>query len=304
MWKIKHFQSLGKKVVVAWCTLPEIIEKLDQVDVIANEITPFDNLRDYLKNNFSKESKIGFVPSATEWDCTIIQIATWCTWNCKYCSIKSAQLNRWRLLSIKPDEIIKQISKIENNSIYLAGNEVSAYWLDIGYSLPYLLNKIRENFPEINIQLGNLGVLSASRRDEDDLDILWKVSWNINFPIQSWSNKVIKEMWRNYTIEQFDRLYNELTSRGCSIMTDYIIGYPTETDDDFQGTLNFIKKYPMMFSQIFAYEPRKNTPAANLKPIPNDVMEDRVCETIATYLKMWQDFYWKDLYFNTNVSFV
>lgn len=302
--QIKYFQSQGKKVIVAWCTLPEIIKKLDNVDVIPNEIIPFNNLRTLLGGAFDNVSETNFIPSALENNSTIIQIATWCTGNCKYCSIKSAQLNKWILLSVHPDEIIDQISKIENDSIYLAGNEVSAYGLDIGYSLPYLLKKIRDNFPEINIHLGNLGILTASKRDEDDLNILSKVTWNICLPIQSWSNKVIKEMWRNYTIEQFDKLYKELTSRWCSIMTDYIIWYPTETDDDFHETLDFIKRYPMEFSQIFAYEPRDNTPAANLKPLSEDIIEDRVCEAIATYLKMWQDSYWKVLYYNSNVQFV
>ena len=111
-------------------------------------------------------------------------------------------------------------------------------------------------------------------------------------------------MGRNYTIEQFDRLYNELTNRWCSIMTDYIVWYPTETDDDFEKTLEFIRKYPMRFTQIFAYEPRANTPAANLEPLPKDIIEDRVCKTIATYIKMWQDVYGEDLYYNTNVQFI
>ena len=301
---VEQFQSKGKRVILAWCTLPEITKKLNNVDVIPNEIVPFNNLRTFLLDNFDTETDSTFVPSALEGDATIVQIETWCTWNCKYCSIKSAQLNGWKLISIQPDEIIRQISKIENNSIYLAGNEVSAYWLDIGYSLPKLLKKIWDNFPKINIQLGNLGIFTASRWNKDDFDILSKVTWNIDFPIQSWSNKVLKEMWRNYAIEQFDRLYSELTSRWCSIMTDYMIWYPTETDEDFEETLNFIKKYPMKFSQIFVYEPRENTPAANLQPLPQNIIEDRVCNAIATYMKMWQDVYGEELHFNTNVSFL
>lgn len=302
--RIQHYQNQGKKVIIAWCTLPSIISKLNNVDVIKNEITPFNNFRAYLSENFKKESVGCFIPSELEGDATIIQIATWCTWNCKYCSIKSAQLNNGRLQSVQPDIIIDQISRVKNKSIYLAGHEVSSYWLDIGYSLPKLLKKIWDNFPEIDIQLGNLCILTASKRDKDDFDILSKVTWNINFPIQSWSNKVIKEMWRNYTIDQFDKLYNELTSRWCSIMTDYIIWYPTETDDDFNETLDFIKKYPMQFSQIFTYEPRENTPAASLQPLPQDIREDRVCNAIATYLKTWLDYYWKEVYYNTNVQFI
>lgn len=302
--KIKKFQSQGKKVAIAWCTLPEIIKKLDNIDVIQNEIIPFNNFKSYLLWNFGKKSEGCFSPSELEGDATIIQIATWCTWNCKYCSIKSAQLNKWRIQSVSPEEIINQISKIDNNSIYLAGNEVSAYWLDINYSLPQLLKKIWDNFPKIDIQLGNLGILTSYKRDKDDFDIISKVSWNINFPIQSWSNKVIKEMWRNYTIDQFDRLYNELMNRWCSIMTDYIVWYPTETEEDFKKTVSFIKKYPMKFSQIFVYEPRENTPAAKLKPLPKEVIEDRFCKAVATYIKMWQDVYWKDLNYTTNVQFL
>ncbi len=302
--RIKQIQSKWKKVIIAWCTLPEIINNLENVDVIPNETTPFNNLKAYLENNYSNKINIDFCPSAIEDDSVIIQVATWCTWSCKYCSIKSAQLNNWRLLSIQPDEIINQISKVKNSSIYLAANEVSAYWLDIGYSLPRLLEKIRGNFPEIDIHLGNLGILTASRRNKKDFDVLAKVTWNICLPIQSGSNKVIKEMGRNYTIDQFDKLYNELTNRWCSIMTDYIVWYPTETDEDFEETLKFIRKYPMEFSQIFAYEPRENTPAANLKPLPQHIIEDRICEAIATYIKMWQDVYWKNLYYNTNVHFI
>ena len=89
----------------------------------------------------------------------------------------------------------------------------------------------------------------------------------IHLPLQSGSSRILKLMGRRYTKEEYIELYDKIknTVPNCSITTDIIVGFPNETDEDFEETLEVVNhcKYDSAFT--FIYSPREGTPAAKMK---------------------------------------
>src|SRR5262249_45114815 len=99
----------------------------------------------------------------------------------------------------------------------------------------------------------------------------------LHLPVQSGSNTMLKAMARNYTREDYVRLVNKMRGAmpGMSLSTDIIVGFPGETEDDFQETLSLIEEVQFDWGFIFKYSTREGTPAANLQSHPESLVEER-----------------------------
>ena len=101
----------------------------------------------------------------------------------------------------------------------------------------------------------------------------------IHLPIQAGSNKILKLMNRSYTKEEYLALYKKIRERVTSsvITTDIIVGFPGETEKDFEETIEMVDKCKFDGAYTFIYSPRENTPAARLKDdTPLTVKEERL----------------------------
>ena len=107
----------------------------------------------------------------------------------------------------------------------------------------------------------------------------------VHLPIQSGSNKILKLMNRKHTVEEYLNIYEKLKKINSEIefSSDFIISYPGETNDDFNDTLNLVKKIKFINSYSFIFSPRPGTKAAELKLIDNEVSKERLNE-IQKYL--------------------
>jgi len=107
----------------------------------------------------------------------------------------------------------------------------------------------------------------------------------IHLPIQSGSNKILKLMNRKHTVEEYLNIYEKLKKINSEIefSSDFIISYPGETNDDFNDTLNLVKKIKFINSYSFIFSPRPGTKAAELKLIDNEISKERLNE-IQKYL--------------------
>ena len=107
----------------------------------------------------------------------------------------------------------------------------------------------------------------------------------IHLPIQSGSNKILKLMNRKHTVEEYLNIYEKLKKINSEIefSSDFIISYPGETNDDFNDTLNLVKKIKFINSYSFIFSPRPGTKAAELKLIDNEISKERLHE-IQKYL--------------------
>ena len=102
----------------------------------------------------------------------------------------------------------------------------------------------------------------------------------VHLPIQSGSNKILKLMNRKHTVEEYLNIYEKLKKINSEIefSSDFIISYPGETNDDFNDTLNLVKKIKFINSYSFIFSPRPGTKAAELKLIDNEISKERLNE--------------------------
>ena len=106
----------------------------------------------------------------------------------------------------------------------------------------------------------------------------------VHFPLQAGSNRILKKMHRIYTVETYMEKVAELRSLvpDVALGTDIIVGFPTETEEEFLMTYNCLKELEFSTAFLFSYSPRKGTPAMRWKDdIPEDVKEDRLKRLIA-----------------------
>jgi tRNA A37 methylthiotransferase MiaB len=274
---VRILSCKGKTVLLSGC-LQKVI--LDSVKDLKNVIIVQESeLESYLDKNYDH----GINNLITETDCNIITIGDGCYGRCAYCSIPFGRPNNGRYVAKPIDEIITEIGEINKNTVYLAALDVSAYNFK-EYRLPELLKHIWEVYPGIEIQLGNLNITFVKNWTDNDLEILAQVKGNINLPIQSANNRIIEYMNRFYTVDDFGRLYKRLTSMGASVITDMICGYPSETLEEHKKNCEFFKEFPMPFAQIFKFDPKRGTPAAESpEQIALDIQIQRTCEVIASY---------------------
>ena len=102
----------------------------------------------------------------------------------------------------------------------------------------------------------------------------------IHLPIQSGSNKILKLMNRKHTVEEYLNIYEKLKKINSEIefSSDFIISYPGETNNDFNDTLNLVKKIKFINSYSFIFSPRPGTKATELKLIDNEISKERLNE--------------------------
>ena len=195
---------------------------------------------------------------------------------CTYCIVP---YTRGKERSRLPENIIKEVEGLISEGykeITLLGQNVNAYgkdFVDLKYDFADLLTDLSKlPIPRIRFTTNN-------PKDFDDRQIeAIKNSKNImpaiHLPVQSGSNKVLKKMNRKYTKESFielcDKLYEAIP--GVSITTDIIVAFPYETEEDFNETLELVKRCNFEGAYTFIFSPREGTPAA--KYIDPEITEE------------------------------
>ena len=164
--------------------------------------------------------------------------------------------------------------------ITLLGQNVNSYGKDKDstVSFPELLEEINkiEGIERIRFLTSHPKDLSDELIEK--MATLDKVCENLHLPFQSGSNAVLKAMNRKYTREDYLKLIKKLKDRipGISLSTDIIVGFPGETEEDFQDTLDLVKEVEYEQGFTFLYSIRPGTRAAEMKnQIPDDVKQDR-----------------------------
>ena len=100
----------------------------------------------------------------------------------------------------------------------------------------------------------------------------------IHLPVQSGSDKILKLMNRNHKVEKYYEIYKMIKqkNRKVEFSSDFIIGYPGETETDFNDTMNLVKNIQFINSYSFIYSPRPGTPASKLTPIDSEIAKERL----------------------------
>ncbi|MEM2842533.1 MAG: tRNA (N(6)-L-threonylcarbamoyladenosine(37)-C(2))-methylthiotransferase [Candidatus Bathyarchaeia archaeon] len=209
----------------------------------------------------------------------IIQIAEGCLGSCAYCCTRFA---RGKLYSYSIEDILTKVKEALKNGVvevWLTAQDVGAYGKDLGVNLINLLNEIIDLPYEFRVRIGMMNP-SYALEMIDELKNIYKNEKIFKFahiPVQSGSNKILKDMNRFYTVEEFKEVVKELKDeiKNLSIATDIIVGYPTETSEDFKLTLNLLNEIKPDVTNISKFTYRPRTEASLLKQLPSKIVAER-----------------------------
>ncbi len=208
----------------------------------------------------------------TEKTRAVIKVQDGCDRFCSYCIIPYA---RGRIRSRKPESVLKEIKQISENGIkevVITGIHVASYGKDFnnGYGLVDLLEEINKIKGIKRIRLSSLEPMIISKDFVERLSKLEKICNHFHLSLQSGCDETLKRMNRRYTTEEFLEVAGLLknTYKNVALTTDIIVGFPAETDEEFETTYEFLKKVDFYKMHIFKYSQRKGTKAAVM---PNQI---------------------------------
>lgn len=202
----------------------------------------------------------------------------------KFCTYCIVPFTRGKERSRRPEEIIQEVRHLAAQGykeVTLLGQNVNAYgkdFEDINYRLGDLMEEIRK------IDIPRIRFTTSHPRDFDDhlIEVLAKggnLVDHIHLPVQSGSSSVLKIMARKYNREQYLELVGKIKAAipNLSLTTDLIVGYPNETDEQFEETLSLYREVGFDIAYTYIYSPREGTPAAKMQDnVPMSVKKERL----------------------------
>lgn len=205
-----------------------------------------------------------------------IKIQEGCNFNCSYCIIPSV---RGRARSMNEAMILKEariLAQNGYNELVLTGTNIGSYGKDTNSSL----GKLLANLGKISgIRRIRLGSIEPSQIDESFREIL-KEEWlerHLHIALQHTSQAMLKIMRRRNDAFSDLELFNELSSLGFALGTDYIVGHPGESEEIWAEAVENFKKFPITHLHAFVYSPRRDTHSATLKSdVSGDVAKGRL----------------------------
>ena len=208
----------------------------------------------------------------TEKTRAFIKVQDGCNQFCSYCIIPYA---RGRVRSRNAESIIKEITQIAQNGIkevVITGIHVASYGRDFGNEngLIELLEKINEIEGIKRIRLGSLEPKIITEEFMQRLSKLEKICHHFHLSLQSGCDATLKRMNRKYTTSEVKEIIERLRRYYDDVMltTDIIVGFPGETEEEFETTYQFLKQAKLYKMHVFQYSPRKGTRAAVM---PNQI---------------------------------
>lgn len=255
-------------------------EKVDIVKYVEDYINENENnieIEDVMQSRlFSDFGDITF----TEKTRAVVKIQDGCDRFCSYCIIPYA---RGRVRSRKPESIISEITKIAEKDIkevVITGIHIASYGKDFKeeYKLIDLLEEINKIDGIERIRLGSIEPLLITDEFVERLKKLDKICHHFHLSLQSGCDETLKRMNRRYTTKQFKEIVKRLrnTYSDVNLTTDIIVGFPGETEEEFEKTYKFLDEIKFYKMHIFKYSQRKGTKAAVMQnQIPGDIKELR-----------------------------
>lgn len=280
-----------KKIIVSGCMVEIDPEKLDKIGPNCSWIGPH-QLNKTLEvvnkaysgeiareSGFSKESKVNIKKLSDDSLIHIVQICEGCTGACTFCCTRFA---RGPLNSYPISDIVEDVRKAildGAREIQLTAQDTAAYGLDSGEKLSDLIKEVSNLDGDFRIRVGMMHPKNVLHDVDGIIEAIKhpKVYDFIHLPVQTGSDKVLKEMRRGHTINQYLEIVNKFKEEipDITIATDIIVGYPTETDEDFNLTCKLLEDVKPSLIHLSKYQHRKGAISSNLKEVPHSVMKQR-----------------------------
>ncbi|MGN0135939.1 tRNA (N(6)-L-threonylcarbamoyladenosine(37)-C(2))-methylthiotransferase MtaB [Anaerotignum sp.] len=263
----------------------EMVEQYDKSHGVENHVS------DIMKERVFEPLSIQKLANRTR---AYLKIQDGCSQYCSYCIIPYA---RGPIRSREPQEVLAEVKRLAENGfkeVVLTGIHVASYGKDRrDTSLLEILRQVHEVEGIERIRFSSIEPNVVTEEFARAMAELPKVCDHFHLSLQSGCDKTLKEMNRKYDTEKYRQAAATLRKYlpHVALTTDIIVGFPGETEEDFQASYDFAKEIGFAKIHVFPYSPKRGTPAAARKDqLPNAVKSERSHKLIALSDKMAADF--------------
>ena len=284
-------QFPDKKIIIGGCMVEIDPEKLDKIGPDCSWIGPHqlnksaDVVNDTYcgdvvrESGFSKDSKVGVPKLHDDGLIHIIQICEGCLGACTFCCTRFA---RGPLNSYPIEDIVDEARQaIENGAceIQLTAQDTAAFGRDNGEKLSHLIEEVANLEGDFRVRVGMMHPKNILNDVDEIIDAMKhpKVYDFVHLPVQSGSDKVLSDMRRGHTVDQYLEIVSKFKNEipDITLAVDIIVGYPTETDEDFDLTIKLLENIKPSLIHLSKYQHRKGAISSSLSEIPPEIMKKR-----------------------------
>ena len=280
-----------KKIIVGGCMVEIDPIKLDKIGPNVSWIGPhqLNKSADVVRatycgevlreTGFSKESKVCVPKVMDDSLIHILQICEGCLGACTFCCTRFA---RGPLNSYPIKDIVAEAQKaIENGAceIQLTAQDTGAFGRDTGEKLSDLIKEVANLKGDFRVRVGMMHAKNILNDVDEIIDAMKhpKVYDFIHLPVQSGSDKVLSDMRRGHSISQYKEIVSKFRQEipDITLAVDIIVGYPTESDDDFNQTVELLREIKPNLIHLSKYQHRVGAISSSLTEIPHEIMKKR-----------------------------
>lgn len=289
--RIRKLSQLKKPLIIAGCMPKTERKKIESINPKVSLIGPdsIHKIRDVAIRSIRGEKVVFLEDLRVPKLClprirknpiiAIVPIGIGCASQCSYCITKFA---RGELFSYPLEMIVEEIKtglKEGCKEFWLTSQDCGCYGIDRGYDLCDLLEEVCKLEGRFFVRIGMMNPQFVKRmvkrlpeRYSDE-----KIFKFLHLPVQSGSNKILRKMRRGYKVEDFLKIVKEFRKKikDVTLATDIIVGFPGETEKDFEKSLKLIRKVRPDIVNISRFGARPGTDAAKLEPLPISIVRKR-----------------------------
>lgn len=278
----------GVSIVIGSNEKSKLVDLVEEYKRTGKQIIKIDDL----KNIKFENMKLDKFENHTR---AFVKIQDGCNNYCTYCIIPYTRGN----VRSKPfNEVISEVTELANNGykeVVLTGIHTGHYGLDLkSKDFSDLLEELEKIDGLERIRISSIEVKELNDKFMDTLKKSKKIVNHIHIPLQSGSNDILKKMNRRYLMDEFINKINEIKEirPNIAITTDVIVGFPGETEENFNETIESIKKVGFVELHVFPYSPRVGTPAASMpNQVDGNVKKERVKRLIELSKELQYNYY-------------
>jgi MiaB-like tRNA modifying enzyme len=287
---LKPLDRAGKRIVVTGCMASANKDMIEKYVPGASIVTPSNipRIADAIRgafsgkrmvlDSYSRLDRLSFFRPASGVVAKVI-ISEGCTSACSFCETRIA---RGPLHSFSERYILDAIRCSVANSakeVQLTSQDVGAYGADTRTNIAELMRKISGIRGDFLVRVGMVNPCHIRGFFDEFVDALRDGHFYkfVHIPVQSGSDSVLESMRRQYSVKEFERCVKDLRSSvpGVAIETDVIVGFPGETEDDFEKSIKLISRVKPEVTNISKFSSRPHTPASRMKQLSNEEISNR-----------------------------
>ena len=275
------------RIIVTGCAAqiaPQKYASMEEVDLVLGNKEKTE-IEKYINEDLEEKSIVGDIFSYDSYDKYMItgfegrhrafvQIQQGCNHRCTYCIVPYARGNN---RSVALEEVIEQIEELLSKGfleICLTGVDACSYEPSFSGLVKHILDTFKQDF---SLQFGSLDPAAV---DDDFIELLKtdkRIHPHLHLSIQSGDNLILKRMKRRHNREDVIELCDKMRAVRSDVTfgSDFICGFPTETDEQFQNTVKLVEEAQISKLHVFPYSERTGTPAASMPQVPVEVRKER-----------------------------